>query len=224
LAATYPQVWLDYYYLSGERRALEAVRTLAGSLAGRSAADFAEKGAALSAEQAGWLRARLAAHEAMGEAHAEAARAALGFLYSLPARDLGGTELWPRGLCAPLVRYHRLTGSALAARLIERGMRVYLASRGPAARGGTVERNCYDGCAYAWRLSGEAYFLDRGSALAARSAAARAGAVRIEPGGKLPADLATDAREVLELGTVPYLRAAEEDAETGPLRPASAGY
>ena len=221
LAATCPAVWLDYYYLSGERRGLEAVADLAGSLGGRSIGDFAEKGRPYGAEQAGCLRARLAAHEALGAQGAAAARAALDFFDALPGRELG-SELWARELAPALIRYHRLTGSEVAARLLERGTRAYLASRGPAARGSEIERNCYDACAYAWRLTGDGYFLERGRGLVERSGSERAGSLRLEPGAKLPADLATDAREVLELATIPYLLAAEQEAGAGGPAPAAA--
>ncbi|HOX07207.1 MAG TPA: hypothetical protein PK280_12455 [Planctomycetota bacterium] len=221
LAATWPAAWLDHHYLTGERRGLEALVALAGSLEGRGPADFADRSRAWSPEQAGLLRARLAAREALGGSQEAAAQAALEFFDALSARELG-SEGWARELAPALIRHHRLTGSEIAARLIERGTRGYLASRGPAARGSEVERNCYDSCAYAWRLSGDSYFLERGRVLLERSAAARAGRVPLDPGSKVPADLSTDTRELLELFSVPALLAAEQEAGLAPLAPPGA--
>ena len=207
---TYPAAWLDYCHLSGERRGFDVLAALVNSLGGRTVADYGSKKWAWTANQAGYLRARLAAHEAFGKEHAKAAGAALNFFAGLSARDLGGSELWARELAPALIRYHRLFGDRTAARLIERGTRVYVSSRGPAARGGVVARNCFDSCAYAWRLTGDRYFLERGRQLAERSAtfAAAAG----EAGAKPSPDLATDARVLVEAGTLPYLRAALREA------------
>ncbi len=211
LAATWPAAWLDHYYLTGERRGIEALAELMRSLEGKTVADFAAPGRPWSAEQAGFIRARLAAAEAFGAPQEAAAAAALEFLDGLTARDLG-SERWARDLAPALIRHHRLTASDAAARLIERGARGYLATRGPLARSTEIERNCYDSCAYAWALTGDTYFLERGRALAGRSAAARAGRIELAPGAKPPVDLSNDAREALELGTLPYLVAAEREA------------
>ncbi len=210
---TYPAAWLDYYYLAGERRGLEALGALVDSLGGRTVADFGRKGRAWTADQAGYLRARLAAHEAFGREHAKAAAAALNFFAGLSARELGGSELWARELAPALIRYHRVFGDAAAARLIGRGTKVYISSRGPAGRGGAVARNCFDACAYAWRLTGDRYFLERGRQLAERSATFAAAAMKMDAG--LPLDLATDTRVLSEAGTLPYLEAALRDAAKG---------
>jgi hypothetical protein len=215
LAWTYPAAWLDYYYLTGEPRAREVLASLVDSLGNRNVSDFGRRGSTWSADQAGCLRARLAAHEAFGDKHAGAARAALKHFAKLSARDLGGSPGWARQLAPALIRYHRLTGDRTAARLITRGTRVYISSRGPAGRDGEVARNCFDACAYSWRISGDRYYLERGRQLAERSASARAAVRRLRAEIEPPADLVEDARTVLELGTLPYLRAALGEAAAG---------
>jgi hypothetical protein len=213
-AWTYPSAWLDYYYLAGEPRGLEALRSLIDSLGGRTLADFGRPGESWSSDQAGCLRARLVAHEAFGEPHAAAAAAALAHFTALPGRELGGSEAWARELAPALIRYHRFTGNAAVARLIERGTRAYTASRGPAGGESSLSRNCYDCCAYAWRLSGDRYFLERGRQLAALAASALADAFPGE-GAEPPVDLTGDSRAVIELGTLPYLEAALREVEEG---------
>ncbi|MHC4916908.1 MAG: exo-rhamnogalacturonan lyase family protein [Planctomycetota bacterium] len=210
---TYPAAWLDYYYLAGEPRVLEAVRSLVGSLGDKTVGDFGKPDVPWTPDQAGYLRARLAAHEILGEDAAKAARAALNHFVDLSARELGGRSDFARELAPALIRYHRLTGDRGAAAVIERGTRYYISSRGPGARGGVIARNCFDACAYAWRISGERYFLERGRQLVERSAAARAADREVAAEAEPPADLTEDSRAVFELGTIPYLRAALREAE-----------
>jgi hypothetical protein len=212
-AWTYPGAWADYYYLAGEPRCLGVLESLAASLASRTIRDFGSPQSAWTPEQAGYLRARLVAHELLGPEHAKAASEALDFFSNIPDRQLGA-DGWARQVAPALIRYHRLTGDSAVAGLIERGTRAYVSSRGPASRGGPVERNCFDACAYAWRLSGDRYFLERGRQLALRSESARAGRMRKSRGNRPPEDLTRDTRAILELGTLPYLRAALREAES----------
>jgi PcRGLX-like N-terminal RIFT barrel domain/PcRGLX-like protein central beta sandwich domain/PcRGLX-like protein C-terminal alpha/alpha toroid domain len=211
-AWTYPAAWLDYYYLSGEPRCLDTLESLLTSLNAKAIRDFGKKRGSWSSAQAGYLRARLAAREALGGKHTKAAEDALGFFSGIGDKQLG-REGWARQLAPALIRYHRLTGDAAAAHLIERGTRAYISSRGPAGKGGVVERNCFDACAYAWRLSRDRYFLERGRQLAESSAAAVAGRLKLKQGSPPLDDLAGDSRVILELGTLPYLRAALLQAE-----------
>ncbi len=211
-AWTYPAAWIDYYYLSGEPRCLTALESLLASLGARTIRDFGDKRAAWSPAQAGYLRARLVAREVFGSEQAKAAEESLAFFSGIADKQLG-REGWARQLAPALIRYHRFTGNAAAADLIERGTRAYIASRGPAGKGGVVERNCFDACAYAWRLSGDRYFLERGRQLAEASAAAAAGRLELKNGSQPPDDLAGDSRVILELSTLPYLRAALLQAE-----------
>jgi len=212
LGWTYPASWLDLHYLGGERRGLSVLEILLGSIGGRNTSDFGNRQRGWNRDQAGYLRVRLAAHEAFGREHAAAAARALEHFARIPARELGRSG-WARELVPALIRYHRLTGNPLAARLIDRGTQAYLAKRGPAARGDVVDRNCYDACAYAWRLTGDRWFLERGRELALDSAAGTAGSVEVESESAPPADLAEDARTILEVGTLPYLEAAIAEAE-----------
>ncbi len=211
---TYPAAWLDYYYLSGEPRVLETVRELVGSLGDRTVGDFGKEGVPWTPDQAGYLRARLAAHEILGEEAAKAARAALNHFADLSGRELGAWPAFARELAPALIRYHRLTGDPEAGAVIERGTRYYISSRGPAARGGVIARNCFDACAYAWRIGGDRYFLERGRQLSGRSASAAAAERQVAAEAEPPPDLAEDSRVVLELGTMPYLRAALKEAES----------
>ncbi len=209
---TYPAPWLDLYYLSGERRGLTALEALLDSIGDRTIADFGEKGIGWHRDQAGYLRARLAAHEIFGKEHALAAAGALGFFAQISARDLGRRG-WARELAPALIRYHRVTGDSVAARLIDRGTQAYVAARRAAARGDVIDRNCYDSCAYAWRLTGDRWFLQRGRDLALDSAAEAARSAELKSESDPPADLAEDARTIMELGTLPYLEAALKEAE-----------
>jgi hypothetical protein len=212
LAWTYPAAWLDFYYLSGEPRARDMIEALVGSTAGRTIGDFGAQDRAWSSRQAGFLRTRLVAHEAFGEEHAKAAAAALDHFSRISTRELGRSG-WARELAPALIRYHRLTGDASTAQLIERGTHAYVSSRGPAAaRGDVIDRNCVDACAYAWRLTGDRYFLQRGLELANRSAAQAARGMQVESEAEPPPHLARDARVIRELGTLPYLQAALREA------------
>lgn len=212
-AATRPELWLDYYYLSGERRALEAVERLAANLSGRKAEEFADAGAALSADQAGWACAALAAREGLGDRHAAWAQSALEFLSGLSARELGGGEFWPQRLAPVLARYARAHDDPAAARLLERGTRAYLGPRGPASRGAEMERNCWLACAACWGLTGDGYFLRRAAELARRSACWRAaGAGPLAADGSPPAEMANDARALGELAALPALLGALAEA------------
>jgi hypothetical protein len=213
LAATWPSVWLDLHYLAGERRALEMLGGLIGSLGDKTMADFAVPGEAWSRDQAGYLRARLAAHEAFGGDYAPAAAAALSFFAGLSARDLAAGD-WAGDLAPALIRYHRFCGDAAAARMIDRGTRAWLAQTGQppeAAAGAGVGV-----CAYAWRLSRDRFFLERGRQLAAQSDSASAAAAARRPAeNEPPLDLVTDMRALLELGALPYLESALRDSGEG---------
>jgi hypothetical protein len=209
---TYPSTWLDLYYLAGEPRALEMLGTLVNSLGDKTIGEFGREGRAWTPDQAGYLRARLAAHEALGEDHSRAALAALNFFAGLADRELGGHREYASGVAPALIRYHRLTGNPVAAALIIRGTRAYTSSRGPAGRDGSVAANCYEACAYAWRLTGDRYFLERARQLAAGSACTAAARAELESEAKPPPDLFRDARALLEIGALPPLRNALHEA------------
>jgi hypothetical protein len=209
---TYPAAWLDHYYLSGEPRGPEMLTALLNSIGDKTIDDLRSKGQPWTPDQAGYLRARLAACEIFGKEHRKAAASALSLFARLSGRELGSSGEWARGLAPALIRYHRLTGDSVVAELIEKGTRAYVSSRGPAGRDGVVARNCFDACAYAWRLSGDRYFLERGRQLAERSAAQTAAERKIDENVGIPADLALDGRVIQEVGTLPYLEAALREA------------
>jgi PcRGLX-like protein central beta sandwich domain/PcRGLX-like N-terminal RIFT barrel domain len=212
LASTWPGAWLDLYYLAGDARGLETLRLLQASLKGKSVADFARETESVSSQQAGYIRARFILFEAFGKKEASGVEEVLGFLAGISSKELGRSDLWAREIVPALIRYHMYCHSKEAARLIIGGTRVCISSRGAASRGGVLGRNCYDSCAYAWQLSRDRYFLERGRQLAENSAAAQAARRKIKSLEEPELDLARDTRTVIERATLPRLEAALRSA------------